>query len=177
LGLIVAAPEAFDKILKRARLAEAAHADALANVRDARDLRLQALRNAVLPRLSGHSDALQYVELAVQPGETPRLWIDLITSVVVAPDTRNFQLQQEQDGGRATLYETDDLDDMADQVLRIIAHRAIAKKRAIAAMPIGKASVDSGFSLPALIYVWFTGVALGVLSLLVAAIALNILKF
>jgi hypothetical protein len=173
----VAGYEVFDDILKRARLAEAAHLDAVSQIKDARGLRLQALRQAILPRIREHGDAARFVELAVQPGEIPRLWIDLITSVAVEPDSRNYQLQQEQDGGRATLFETENLDEMSNQVLRVIAHRMIAKQRAMAQLPAGQTKRDSGYSLGAMVYVWFTGLALGVLSLLVAAIALKILKF
>ena len=168
--------EAFDDVLKRARLAEAAHLDALEQIKDARTLRLQALRATIMPKLLGYADATTFLDLAVQPGETPRLWIDLISSVVVEPDTRNFRLQQEQDGSRVTLHEAADVDEMAGYVLRLIAHRVIAKQRATAAATRGPFLKEAGYSLGAMIYVWFTGLALGVLSLLIIAIALKILK-
>ncbi len=52
----------------------------------------------------------------------PRLWIDLISSVVVEPDTRTYRLVQDVDGNRITLHESQSLDDMSKAVLRYIAH-------------------------------------------------------
>jgi hypothetical protein len=173
----VATHDQFTQALRKARLAEAAQLDALENVRDARGLRLAALRENLLPHLKGHPFAEGFAELAILPGETPRLWIDLISSVVVEPDTRNYRLEQNRDGRREILAESDNLQEISGAVLRYIAHRVIAREKAAAGQ--GKPVTDSpkGYNLGELVYVWFTGAALGVLAMLVLAILLGFLHF
>ena len=75
----------FEQALKQARLAEAAQLEAVLSVKDARSMRLLALRDAVIPHLAAHPAGAGLVDLTMQPGEVPRLWLDLISSVVVAP--------------------------------------------------------------------------------------------
>lgn len=169
--------DAFSKALRKARMAEAVHLDAMSQVKDARDLRLLALRDDLLPLLADHPAAQDYVELALAPGENPRLWIDLITSVVITPDTRTYRLEQDRDGRREVLFETENLVDMRDQLLATIAHRVIASTRAAAAPRPLTPSGKPGYSFWELLYVWSTGVALGVLALIALAISLKILKF
>jgi hypothetical protein len=173
----VSSHDQFTQALKRARLAEAAHLDALLNVKDARSLRLSALRETLLPKLRGHPLAEGFTELAIQAGETPRLWIDLISSVVVEPDSKNLRLEQDRDGRRDTLHETTDLDEMAAVVLKYIAHRVIAREKLAATLPAPESASQNRYSMGEIIYVWFTGAALGVLALLVLAILLGLLKF
>ncbi len=167
----------FTDALKTARLAEAAHLDALMNVKDARSLRLAALRGLLLPQLAGHHLAQGFTELAIMPGETPRLWIDLISSVVIEPDTRNFRLEQESEGRRDILHETPNLDEMSTVVLKYIAHRVVARERTWARGKLQTVDSPPGYSLGALAYVWFTGVMLGVLALLILAILLGFLRY
>ncbi len=173
----MATHDQFTDALRKARLAEAAQLDAFQNVKEARGLRLAALRESLLPHLKGHPLAEGFNELAIQPGETPRLWIDLISSVVVEPDTRNYRLEQERDGRREVLHETDDLKDMSAAVLRYIAHRVIAREKAAASQ--GMPGRDSGreYNLGEMVYVWFTGAALGVLAMIIIAILLGMLTF
>ncbi|NMD06602.1 MAG: hypothetical protein GYA66_01350 [Phyllobacteriaceae bacterium] len=174
----MATHDQFTQALKTARLAEAAHVDALLNVKEARGLRLAALRECLLPKLAGHPMAEGFAELTLQPGETPRLWIDLISSVVVEPDTRSFRLEQERDGRRDLLHETTDLDEMSGVVLKYIAHRVIAREKlAATATASGKGDSRQVYNLGEMVYVWFTGAALGALALLAVAILLGILKF
>lgn len=173
----VATHDQFTQALKTARLAEAAHVDALLNVKEARGLRLAALRESLLPKLAGHPMAEGFAELTLQPGETPRLWIDLISSVVVEPDTRSFRLEQDRDGRRELLHETTDLDEMSGVVLKYIAHRVIAREKLAASVATPGQDSVQGYNLGEMVYVWFTGAALGVLALLIVAILLGILKF
>jgi hypothetical protein len=173
----VARHDPFTEALKSARLAEAAQLDALLNVREARSLRLSALRESLLPYLVDHPMAQGFTELALQPGETPRLWIDLISCVVVEPDTRIMRLQQERDGHRDVLHETVDIDEMSRVVLKYIAHRVIARERVAATGQLPSDESPAGYSLGEITYVWLTGAALGILALLVVAILLGILKY
>ena len=141
-------------------------------------MRLLALREAILPHLKDHPAAAGLVDLAIQPGDTPRLWLDLISSVVVAPDTRNYRLEQERNSSREVLYETDNLDDMKTHVLRYLAHRVIAREKAAAGLAeYAPGARGPRYGVAALAYVWLTGALAGILALLVLAMALGKLNF
>ena len=173
----MATHDQFTDALRKARLAEAAQLDAFQNVREARALRLAALRESLLPDLKGHPLAEGFSELNIQSGETPRLWIDLISSVVVEPDTRNYRLEQERDGRRELLHESDDLKEMSAAVLRYIAHRVIAREKASAGQAMPRRDSGREYNLGEMVYVWFTGAALGVLAMIIVAILLGMLTF
>jgi hypothetical protein len=163
--------------LKDARMAEAAQLESLMGLRDAKSLRLEALRTALLPSLVGHPDIRALFELNVQPGVNPRLWIDLVSSVVMEPDPRTYRLIQDRDSQRETLFETSDINHMVPFVTRYLAHRMVAHEKAAAGIPNTSVAVQSGYSLGALVYVWVTGCTFGVLGLLVIAMLLGKLHF
>ena len=162
--------------LKEARLAEAARFDAMARVHDARILRLEALRDSVLPELSGWPQLGALFEINIQDGEMPRLWIDLISQVVMEPDPKSYRLLQTTENGRETLLETSDAEQMKRFMVRYIAHRAVAQERAVAGKSRADATRQTGYSFGELIYVWATGVLFGVLGLAAYALATGIIK-
>lgn len=163
--------------LRDARLAESAQLESVLNLRDAKSLRLETLRTSLLPLLSGHSDALKLFDLNVQPGANPRLWVDLVSSVVMEPDPRTYRLVQDHDGQRETLFESGDLDETVDFMTRYLAHRLVVHDRSVAGISNPYKDSRGGYSLASLVYVWITGCAFGVLGLLVAAILLGKLHF
>ena len=162
--------------LKEARLTEAARFDALARVHDARILRLEALRDLVLPEISGSPQLRDLFEINIQDGETPRLWVDLISQVVMDPDPKSYRLTQATEIGPETLFETRDMEQMKRFLVRHIAHRVVAQERSIASK--GKANVVEArhYSLGELIYVWVTGILFGVLGLVAYGLASGIFK-
>jgi hypothetical protein len=163
--------------LKDARLAEAAQLESILGLRDAKSLRLEALRAALMPSLANHPDVRALFDLQVQPGAYPRLWIDLVSSVVMEPDPRTYRLVQDRDAQRETLFETSDFNQMVAFVTRYLAHRMVAHDKAVAGISTTEPSKMGDYSLGALIYVWATGCAFGVLGLLVLAILLGKLHF
>ena len=81
------------------------------------------------PIILANTEAASFVDLALVPGDPPRLWIDLITSIVMAPDPRTYRLVQDGQSGRQTLLETADRQEMIDRVKQHIAHRLVARER------------------------------------------------
>ncbi len=154
--------------LRQARLLEAAHFDALRDLRDAKSLRLQLLKDALLPQVKALPAAAELFDLALVTGEPPRLWIDLITHVQMEPDPKTFRLLQDRQDNREILFETGDLDEMAAAVRRHMAHRLIARERQGAA--VTPAQPLPGYSTGSLLLAWTAGFALGALVLMAAAI-------
>jgi hypothetical protein len=158
--------------LRQARLAEAAHFEAVLDIRDAQTLRLQVLKDELAPAILANSEAASFVDLALVPGDPPRLWIDLITSIVMAPDPRTYRLVQDGSGGRQTLLETADRAEMIERVKQHIAHRLIAREREKTGIAAARPKVI-GHSNAALILAWLLGFAVGVMALFIAGILIS----
>ncbi len=138
--------------LRRARDAEAAHFEALAAFNDAKSLRLRALKDEF---------ATESFELSLTPGETPRLWIDLVSSIVMEPDPKTYRVVQ--DG--QSLFETADRAEMVAWVRRFAAHGMIARARQKAQLRL-KRRTGGGYSTASLFLAGATGFALGAMVLL-----------
>ena len=158
--------------LRTARLAEAAHAEAVEGLKDAKSLRLQVLKDELQPIMAEPEAARHGFDLVVGPGETPKLWIDLITSVVMEPDPRTYRLVEDGQDGRETLFETAERSEMVAALKRHLAHRIIARERKIAAVD-RTAPALLGYSPAAVMFAWLSGFALGALILLIAVIVLD----
>ena len=170
----VGASRDLDEALRQARLKEAAHFEAALDIRDAETLRLQVLKDELAPIVASRREAEDFFDLALVPGDPPRLWLDFITSVVMAPDPRTYRLVQDSQAGRETLFETQDRGEMVGRIRQHMAHRLINRARHMARAPAGTAR--SGYSAGALVLSWLSGFTLGVLALFVMGILLSRLK-
>jgi hypothetical protein len=164
--------QGLDGALRQARLAEAVHFEAVLDIRDAKTLRLQVLKDELAPAILANSEAASFVDLALVPGDPPRLWIDLITSIVMAPDPRTYSLLQDGPGGRQTLLETADRVEMIERVKQHIAHRLIAREREKSGVAAGKPKII-GHSTGMLVFAWLSGFSIGVLALFIAGILIT----
>jgi hypothetical protein len=154
--------------LRQARLLEAAHFDAVRDLRDAKTLRLQLLKDELQPQVQALPGAAELFDLALITGEPPRLWIDLITFVQMDPDPRTFRLLQDRQDNRELLFESSDLGEMAAAVRRHMAHRLIARERQGAAVTLHQP--QAGYSIGSLMLAWTSGFAFGALVLMGLAI-------
>ena len=158
------------RALSQARIAEAAHHEAVLALRDAKSIRLQLLKDD-LAAAAASPEAFDLFDLALVPGDPPRLWIDLTAFVVMEPDPRSYRLLEDRRDGREILFESPDLSLVAEQVRLHMAHRIIARQRQAAADPAPR--VPETYSMASVILAWVSGFSLGVLALLAAAILLG----
>jgi len=158
----------FDEALRQARIAEAAHLDVVLDIRDAQILRLQALKLDLYGLIQGHSEAKKFFDLAVVEGDPPRLWIDLITAVVMDPNPRTYRLYQDTQDGRETLFETDNRGEMVEKIKTYMAHRLVARERQMASQAF-LARPPEGFSTAAILLAWLAGVVIGALGAIALA--------
>jgi hypothetical protein len=161
--------------IREARLAEAAHFDAALDLRDSKSIRLQLLKDDLAPAVASSAAALELFDLALVPGEPPKLWIDLISYVIMEPDHRTYRLVQDRQDSREILFESADRNSMAEFIRRHMAHRLVARERQAAA--IMPAAPMTGYSTASLILAWTSGFALGALALLAIAISLKLFGF
>ena len=161
--------------MRRARYIEAAYFDSARGYGDSESLRLEALKGELSAHLAVNRKQSQFAELVLVPGEPPRLWIDLVTSVVMEPDYRTYQVEQELNGESSILLTTG----RREQVLRFLqeylSQRASLRSDAISdsASARPRDAGSSHWSTGFVIYAWLTGFVLG---LLIILIAINVLK-
>jgi hypothetical protein len=160
--------------LREARLAEAAHFDAALELRDSKSLRLQLLQDELLPAVRASSEARELFDLTLVPGDPPKLWVDLVSYVVMEPDHRTYRFVQDRQDGREILFESSLREQAAAAVRRHMAHKLVARERKLAPPPLPVP--QTGYSTASLILAWASGFAFGVLALLAAALYLGILK-
>lgn len=164
--------DSFDDALRQARIAESAHLDAVLDIRDSQTLRLQALKLDLSGLIEGHAEAKKFFDLAVVQGDPPRLWIDLITAVVMDPNPRTYRLYQDTQDGRETLFETENRGEMVEKIKTYMAHRLVTRERQMAAQALDPGR-PQGFSAAALILAWLSGLVIGALGLFAASVMLS----
>ncbi len=157
----------FGHALRQARAADAAHREALYALSDAKSLRLRILKDELAPEV---------LELTLVPGDVPRLWVDLITFVVMEPDPKTYRLVQHGEGSREVLLETADRAEMVRQVKLVLAHGAISRKRREGQLRLTPER-GRGYPAAALIFAGLGGLVLGVLASIGGAICLRMLPF
>jgi hypothetical protein len=167
--------ETLAEAVRRAREVEAVHFEALRGFADSKSLRLQVLKLDLESLLKESDDASKVFELALIPGEPPKLWIDLVTSVVMEPDPRTYRLQQDLEWGREILLETPKREEIVKFLRIYLAHRLVMRERQLTGMRAPQAN-QTGHSTAVVVYAWVTGFLLGLLALLVATMSLGKLK-
>ncbi len=118
--------------LRRARIENAEHSAALADLRAAEIARLEILADALAPVLAQLPADCDIFDVAVSPGERPRLFIDQIGFVEMDRDRRTYRFLQDTRHGRITLRESADLDETVEAATHYIAHRLIEREKALA---------------------------------------------
>ncbi|MBI2719319.1 MAG: hypothetical protein HYX36_11270 [Rhizobiales bacterium] len=114
--------------LRTARLAQGEKMAAIVSLRDAATLRLAMLRDELLPIAGASAEARGFIDLALVPGDPARLWIDMVSYVVMAPSPRIYRLQRDTLDGHEVVHETADLAEMTEAVINHIAHRMIERQ-------------------------------------------------
>lgn len=160
--------------LREARLAEAAHFEAALDLRDSKTLRLQILKDALLPAVQETPEARELFDLTLIPGEPPKLWVDLTSYVVMEPDHRTYRVLQDRQDSRDILFEGIDREEAAAAIRRHMAHRMVARDRQTATVSPGP---GPGYSSATLILAWVSGFAFGALALVAAALYTGLLKY
>jgi len=134
--------------VREARIESAERTGIIVELRDAEAARLAALDEALDPLFAGVPADLEMFDRGISPGETPRLWIDIVGYVVMGRDKRTYRFLQDTRNGRIVLAETADVADMVEAVTKYVARRLVERERALASderHPRGGIEYDTGF--------------------------------
>ena len=156
--------------IRRARELQGASHEARLSARDMAAMRLLAVKQELAPYVEGLPEVRGFIELSLTGGETPRLWLDFISYVILSPDQQHWRLMQDTAEGREVIFETDNLDEMVDFLRKFIAHRVVQRERLLhsdelSARPLAK-TVSAGTQQALLWMAWLAGLATGAFALL-----------
>ena len=119
--------------IRQARIDNAERAEAVADLRELEISRLKALESALRPVIDQAPQDVDLFDLALAPGEHPRLFIDMIAFVDMAHDKRAYRFLQDTRHGRVLIAESQSADAIAAAVADYVARRLIERERALAA--------------------------------------------
>jgi hypothetical protein len=131
--------------IRAIRIDEAERTGVVVALREADIARLDILHDRLKPMLADVPRGVDLFDVAVTPGATPRLWIDMIAFVEMARDKRSYRFLQDTREGRRVMVESPDVAAVADRVTAYIARRLIERERLLALPP---ASTDLAPALP-----------------------------
>ena len=131
--------------MRRARIDNAEQSGVVVDLRDAELARLELLNEALDPLFAEVPADVELFDRGISRGDTPRLWIDAVTHVVMGRDKRHYRFVQDGRYGRKMLAESTEMADIVDAITRYIAGRLIERERALTdiSMPLaGKAYMN-----------------------------------
>lgn len=161
--------------ISRARRIEAAYFEPTRGYDDSEGLRLASLQDQLNRFLAEKPGFARFSDIQLVAGEPPKLWIDLVTSVVMEPDYRTYRVQQEFADRRSILIETS----RQDEALRFLKTYFIERRalptggRAKEAVESGNGKTVNGNGFGTVMFAWLSGLVLG---LLIVLAAINLLK-
>jgi hypothetical protein len=119
--------------VRRARLDDAEHTKAVAELRGAEIARLEMLRDEILPVAAEIPTDIDLFDIGLAATERPRLFIDMIGFVEMGHDRRTYRFIQDTRLGRVVIAESERLEPIVDAVSDYIARRLIEREKALAA--------------------------------------------
>lgn len=148
--------------------------NAIFEIRDIQHLRLLALKDDLDVVIAEKPGAQDVTDLALDGEEPYRLWIDVLSYVIMEPDPRTYRFVQDTEDDRQLIFESKDRAEMVRKITEYIAHRMIEQERLRKSRELsGYEPERIGYSGFALFFAWICGLALGVLSLFVIWLSLN----
>ena len=118
--------------VRRARIEEAERTSVMAELRGAEIARLEILAEALEPVFAQVPEHVDIFDAGVMPGETPRLYIDMIGFVEMGPDRRSYRFVQNTRHGRVTAANSEKVEVMVEAVTTYIARRLVEREQALA---------------------------------------------
>ena len=122
--------------MRAIRIEEAERTGVVVALRDAEFARLAILHDRVRAVLDQVPKGIDLFDAGLTPGETPRLWIDMIAFVEMGRDKRTYRFLQDTRNGRRIMAESDDAGVVAERITTYVASRLIERERMLALPPV-----------------------------------------
>ncbi len=125
-------PKPLKEALRDVRIDAAERTGVVVEMRDAEAVRLELLNDALDNVFEEIPANVDIFDRGVSRGDVPRLWIDIITYVMMGRDKRTYRFVQDTRYGRKILFESGEIQPTAKAITRYIAGRLIERERALA---------------------------------------------
>src|ERR1700730_6226321 len=119
--------------LRQARIEAADRTGVVVDLRDAEVARLEILSEALDPLFVQIPEKVDLFDRGISQGDTPRLWIDVITHVLMGRDKRMYRFVQDTRFGRLVIAESHDVAAVVDAITDYVARRMIEREHALVA--------------------------------------------
>jgi hypothetical protein len=127
-----AQPGVLKQAVRKTRIEIAEKSSVVVDLRDAELARLELLNDALDPLFAETPPEVELFDRAISKGDTPRLWIDAISHVVMGRDKRRYRFVQDTRYGRKVLAESNEIDEIVEAVTHYVASRLIEREQAMA---------------------------------------------
>jgi len=117
--------------MRQARIDSAEQSGVVVDLRDAELARLELLNEALDPLFSEIPAEVDMFDRGISKGDTPRLWIDVVSHVAMGRDKRRYRFMQDGRYGRKILAESSEIGDIVNAITHFIASRLIERERAL----------------------------------------------
>ena len=131
-----AKPTRLRDALRQARIEAADRTGVVVDLRDAEVARLEILNEALDALFAQVPEQVDLFDRGISQGETPRLWIDVVTHVLMGRDKRIYRFVQDTRFGRIVLVESHEVVAVVDAVTDYVARRMIEREHALVATPM-----------------------------------------
>jgi hypothetical protein len=149
--------------IRMARLAHAERLTATEHIHNASVLRLQVLKDELAPMFAQNRAASRVVDLALVPGDPPRLWIDMTSYVTMAPDPQTYRLQRDTFCRRELLLESRDRSEIITSIMAHVASHLVEREKQLSLMMTSEEGRgETGIRKSSLILAWLAGLTLGI---------------
>ena len=119
--------------IRQARVENAERAEAITDLREIEMGRLALLESALKPVVAQAPPDVDLFDLALAPGEHPRLFLDMIAFVDMGHDKRTYRFYQDTRHGRLLIAESPSADAIAAAAADYVGRRLVERERALAA--------------------------------------------
>src|SRR5664279_3905331 len=124
--------------LRQARIEAADRTGVVVDLRDAEVARLEILNEALDPLFAQIPQQVDLFDRGISQGDTPRLWIDVVTHVVMGRDKRIYRFVQDTRFGRIVIAESHEAAAIVNAVTDYVARRMIEREHALVATPMAE---------------------------------------
>jgi hypothetical protein len=121
------------RVIREVRIGRAEQNDVIVDLREADQMRLELLGDALQGVLADLPKDNEQLLLGLLPGQPPRFWVDATSFVMMGRDRRQYQFVKDTRLGRTVLAEGTDVGAMADAVTRYVAERIVEREQAMEA--------------------------------------------
>jgi hypothetical protein len=129
------ADRSLKETIRALRIDEAERTGVVVALREADLARLGMLQDRLKPVFDEVPRHVELFDTGITPGETPRLWIDMVSFVEIGRDKRSYRFLQDTRDGRRVLIESADIGAVAGRITAYVARRLIERERLLAQTP------------------------------------------